>query len=631
MTSYTISSGVVSTLNLHKGDSATVLNGGKTVSTTDAGLELVSSGGIADVTTVLNGGKLTLLAGSVSSNATVSAGGTLSGPGVLVGTTEDFGVVNGAVLGSGGGAFATLNVESGGVVSNLTQKRGLISVNSGGVALGTVVDYPNYLYVNPGGRATGTILDGGHEDVAGASSGTIINSSGSFERTYDTSATTWGTIVKSGGIEYVPYGVATSTTVSSGGVEYVSNGKALEAVVDGGYLYVYAGGSASGTTLKSGGHDVVYGKASGTVISSSSHEQVSSGGVTIGANVKSGGTEYVHSGGIASGVTVSSGGALIENGSAIFSGAVTARLFGVLSGSGTITETGTGSTGSLVIGGVGSAFVGVVVISGGTVELATAGGVGKSPVIFASSAASATLLIDAADTPAAGSTFASPLSNFKQTFDALDLRGVAFVSGATAVVTGSKLVVADGGKTYDFALSGTSGSTFQVTTDFHGGALIRPAATPKASVQAMAAVGASTDPSSDLVMNSSNGLAPEAIVPTPGTKPLLTETAYSDDTGTAGSDDLLFYDMRSLLTGTRESFSGPAFNAGKPDVLSVPTLDFASWSAMLGDATSSVPDGADTTFASTTTGDKFTLDGATVAKVHALTPGQAHADFTFHA
>ena len=60
MATYTISSGAVSSgLNLLKGDSAIVLKGGTTVSTLDAGLELVSSGGIASGTTVLSGGQLT--------------------------------------------------------------------------------------------------------------------------------------------------------------------------------------------------------------------------------------------------------------------------------------------------------------------------------------------------------------------------------------------------------------------------------------------------------------------------------------------------------------------------------------------------------------------------------------------
>jgi hypothetical protein len=67
------------------------------------------------------------------------------------------------------------------------------------------------------------------------------------------------------------------------------------------------------------------------------------------------------------------------------------------------------------------------------------------------------------------------LSNFNQTSDSLDLRGVPFSAGATAtaVVSGSTstLVVTDGANTYRFKLAGTHGA-YHVTSDGHGGTLI---------------------------------------------------------------------------------------------------------------------------------------------------------------
>ena len=59
-----------------------------------------------------------------------------------------------------------------------------------------------------------------------------------------------------------------------------------------------------------------------------------------------------------------------------------------------------------------------------------------------------------------------------EAFDGLDLRGVAFVSGATAVVSGTTLAVTDGGKVYDFKLGGTIGASYHVTSDGHGGTLV---------------------------------------------------------------------------------------------------------------------------------------------------------------
>lgn len=81
--------------------------------------------------------------------------------------------------------------------------------------------------------------------------------------------------------------------------------------------------------------------------------------------------------------------------------------------------------------------------------------------------------IDTADNPAAGSTWSSTLSNFDRVYDALDLRGIAFVSGATAVLSGSTLVVTNGGAVYDFTLAGTAAKTYEVTADVSGGALIK--------------------------------------------------------------------------------------------------------------------------------------------------------------
>ena len=72
-----------------------------------------------------------------------------------------------------------------------------------------------------------------------------------------------------------------------------------------------------------------------------------------------------------------------------------------------------------------------------------------------------------------------------------------------------------------------------------------------------------------------------------------------------------------------------AFVAVKTDVVSVSTQDFANWATMLAHAAPS-GGGANTTFTSTTTGDKLTLDGVTLAQLQGLTPGQAGADFLFH-
>jgi hypothetical protein len=89
---------------------------------------------------------------------------------------------------------------------------------------------------------------------------------------------------------------------------------------------------------------------------------------------------------------------------------------------------------------------------------------------------SAVLQIDAADAPPAGGTFANTLSNFSGADDYIDLPSIAYVSGASATVSGLTLVLSDGGKTYKFKLSGTMAGAYPVLSDGHGGTLIDPTA-----------------------------------------------------------------------------------------------------------------------------------------------------------
>jgi autotransporter passenger strand-loop-strand repeat protein len=242
----------------------------------------------------------------------------------------------------------------------------------------------------------------------------------------------------------------------------------------------------------SGGVDVVVasGVASATVLSRGA-EWVASGGLAVGATVSSGGTQTVFTGGLASGTVVSSqgslivsaggvarnaavlsGGALIDNGKLLVSDGRT--LAGSLSGSGWIAETGHNT---LVLADSGAGFAGRAIISHGVIELATATAIGSGAVVFAAPpAVEAVLRVDAADSPIAGGTFANLLSNFDGGGEGLDLRGVAFHTGAKAVVSGAVLTLSEGGKTYNFKLGGGMAASYQVTNDGGGGTLINPLA-----------------------------------------------------------------------------------------------------------------------------------------------------------
>jgi hypothetical protein len=253
-------------------------------------------------------------------------------------------------------------------------------------------------------------------------------------------------------------------------------GKVLGALVSG-TVTVSAGGVISGGSIASGGS-----------------ASVLSGGVAQAVTVSSGGSATVASGGVASALVVTSGATIVDDGAVVYTGSTAVTYAALLSGSGMLVEEGSGS---LVLSGGTAAFAGALVLSGGTAELANTAGVGAGDIIWASPT-TATLKIDAADGPLAGTTFSSTLSNFDEEYDILDLKGLAFVSGATAVLSGSTLALTDGGAVYDFQLAGTAAAAYAAITDGSGGTMIKastttqvPASHVHASfVQAMAAFGA---------------------------------------------------------------------------------------------------------------------------------------------
>jgi len=243
-------------------------------------------------------------------------------------------------------------------------------------------------------------------------------------------------------------------------------------VSSGGAVGVLNSGTTTGTVLSSGGEELVSsgGVASGTRVESGGLAYVYSGGVAVGPTISAGGKETISNGGTASGLGLLSGGVLIDNGEVVISGA--GSLDGSLTGSGAVIESGGGD---LVLSGSDAGFAGKMVIGGGVIELAKSGVLGTGYVEFvAPETGSAVLQIDAADAPAAGGTFGATIYDFSDAGEDIDLRSIAYVSGASAMVSGSTLVLTDGGKTYKFDVGGTIGGAFPVLSDGHGGTLIDP-------------------------------------------------------------------------------------------------------------------------------------------------------------
>ena len=241
------------------------------------------------------------------------------------------------------------------------------------------------------------------------------------------------------------------------------------------------GGSLSGPGVIHG-KTVDSGMVSGASINVNGILDVVSGGATVGDIVHATGVVDIESGATASGVKVVSGGTTLDDGSLTYTAAAT--LAGALSGSGRLVD----SAGLLVLSGDQSAFDGRLIISGGTVELASSNGIGGGNVTFGTGSAGETLRLEAADTPASGGAFATTLFDLDAANEHLDLAGVAFTSGATATLSGHTLTLRDGTYTASFNLAGTLAASYIAVSDGAAGTLIRATAaqTPAALVQATA-------------------------------------------------------------------------------------------------------------------------------------------------
>jgi len=399
---------------------AGVASSGLTVS---SGVDLiVNSGGLTSGTQVLSGGLENLLVGALAESITVSAGGRVSGSGMLGGTSYVYGVVSGATVvesGLAGQAFS-LNIMSGGQTVGVTVDGGAFeAISAGGLANGGLI------------RAQSVVFDYGKISAATVSNGNIFVQAG---------GTAANDVIENGGFEVVDWsgdatagmkgGVATSDAILSGGVlEVSSGGVAVGAhVQSGGVATAYAGAQTSRTVL-SGGTEYDYGQDSGSVLYAGGEEFVESGGTASHSVISSGGHEIVLAGGVASGATVSSGGILsISGGSA---------------------------SGGLTIAG-GRATITGKMAAGQTVTFATSAGV-----------------LELANLAA----FGAKISGLSSPTQKIDLDGFVYSSAEKAAWaqtgTSGTLTVTDGAKTAHLTLIGTYATgNFTMSADGHGGTFV---------------------------------------------------------------------------------------------------------------------------------------------------------------
>jgi autotransporter passenger strand-loop-strand repeat protein len=285
-----------------------VSTGGSAVSTTifNFGVEEVRSGGSASFTTVSSGGTEDVYASGTVSSTTVSSGGIED---VLSG-----GIASATAVSSGG----IQNVDPSTTVVSTTVTNGGVefvfaSPASGGTTTGTVVSSGGAEFLSSGASASGTVLsNGGYLVLLPHATDTGVVSSG-------------GEVVSTGVVAYHPgsgityYGATANDVFLSTSFAEETGPSAAEYILSGGtatsttvsrdsFDYVYSSGTAVSTTLISAGTEDVYtgGHASFTTISTGSTEFVFSGGTATSATVKVGGDQRVA--GTADHTTVSSGG-----------------------------------------------------------------------------------------------------------------------------------------------------------------------------------------------------------------------------------------------------------------------------------------------------------------------------------
>nr|MCR5504811.1 autotransporter outer membrane beta-barrel domain-containing protein [Elusimicrobiaceae bacterium] len=119
-----------------------------------------------------------------------------------------------------------------------------------------------------------------------------------------------GTVVSSGGSEYVSSGaIVNDTILSSGGNQYVLSGGTTNRTVinSSGYQSVYLGGLANSTIINSGGLQDLAGVASDTVVSGGGTQNVNSGGSAMHTTLYASAIQNLATGGSAVSAAISGG------------------------------------------------------------------------------------------------------------------------------------------------------------------------------------------------------------------------------------------------------------------------------------------------------------------------------------
>ena len=250
-----------------------VSNGGVVSNTKVNGILNIYSGGTANATTINTvSGCVTVSSGGIANETTLMSGSFVISAG---------GTANNTTL-SGGDMY----ISAAGTANDTTINIGTVNVRSGGTANNTTINEAGIFYVSSSCTAIDTTINGGimHLSVASANNITV-NKNGYFF-----AGSSWITnIIENGG--YVDVNNCFSASFSqntfsgltlSQGATIHSGTTAKDVIIDsGGSLYVYSGGVASNTKVGKKGELNVYSGAcvSDTIIDENGILTIMSGGI----------------------------------------------------------------------------------------------------------------------------------------------------------------------------------------------------------------------------------------------------------------------------------------------------------------------------------------------------------------
>ena len=299
----------------------TVSSGGKATSTfiNEGGKLIVEKDGTATVVNLSSGGFLNTSAGEIT-DITIAAGATVNGF-LINNDITTTSIIDGAFKVSGASVQNTsAHIYSGGTATSTTVKNaGYLLVSSGGTALDTIVDSA-FMGISSGGTAASTavineglllVLNGGM-----ALNTTVDNA---FMNIYSGGEANQVTLKGNAFLNVFEYATVLNLSAGAGSIingftlsnkienQDIINGafKVSSASVQNSFAHIYSGGTATSTSVISGGHLLVSngGIALNTTIDNASMN-IGSGGTAASTSVISGGNLLVSNGGKASETTV---------------------------------------------------------------------------------------------------------------------------------------------------------------------------------------------------------------------------------------------------------------------------------------------------------------------------------------